>query len=176
MLSFVALDFETASYSRHSACEIGLARVEGGKVTAQVSWFIRPPERRFNFTYLHGIDWEMVKDAPDFSGVMPDIERFIDGADFLAAHNASFDRSVMRAACAYYGLSLPAQPYLCTVNLARRVWNIFPTKLDDVCGALKIGLERHHRAGFDALACAEIVRKALEKIGEPDFRTGYLPG
>jgi DNA polymerase III subunit epsilon len=175
MLTFIALDFETANYSRHSACEIGLTRVEGGAVTEKASWFIRPPERRFNFTYLHGIDWDMVKDAPDFGQLMPDVAAFIDGADFIAAHNAVFDRSVMAAVCAYYCVPQPAQPFLCTVNMARRVWNIYPTKLDDVCTALDIDLGRHHRAGFDALACAEIVRKALEKLGEPKFRADYLP-
>lgn len=174
MLNFVALDFETASYSRHSACEIALVKVEGGEVTAQNAWLIRPPERRFDFTYLHGIDWEQVKDAPDFAQVMPEIDAFVDGVDFLAAHNASFDRSVMASACAHYHLEPPPQPYLCTVTLARRVWNIFPTKLNDVCAALDIDLTRHHRAGFDALACAEIVRKALDTLGEAAFRAGYL--
>lgn len=174
MLTYVALDFETANFHRHSACEIALARCEDGRVTAQESWLIRPPERMFQFTYLHGIDWAMVEDAPSFASLMPQIAAFLDGAEFIAAHNATFDRSVMEAACAYYRQDAPRQPYLCTVTLARRQWNIYPTKLPDVCAALGVTLERHHRAGSDALACAAIVSKALEDLGESEFRAAWL--
>lgn len=171
MISFVALDFETASYAATSACEIGLARFEGEKLVAQHSWYIRPPAREFRFTYLHGIDWETVQDAPDFAALKPELDDFIAGAEFLAAHNASFDQKVLRETSAHYGIDVPALPFLCTVKLARAVWNIYPTKLPDVCSALDITLGRHHRAGFDAEACGYIVSAALAHMGEAKFRT-----
>lgn len=175
MLPFVALDFETASYGAESACEIGLARFESDRLVAQKSWYIRPPSPEFRFTYLHGIDWDTVADAPDFAALKPELEDFIAGAEFLAAHNASFDARVMRASCAHYGLKEPAPPFLCTVKLARAVWNIYPTKLPDVCRALNITQGRHHRAGFDAEACGHIVSHAIVKLGEGPFRARYLP-
>jgi DNA polymerase III subunit epsilon len=175
MLTFAALDFETANTAQNSACEIGVVRVEGGQVAAEESFFIRPPSQRFQFTYLHGIDWSMVADAPPFDALMPKLNALFAGAAFLAAHYAPFDRSVMAATCAHYGLALPVQPFLCTVKLARAVWNIHPTKLDNVCEALGIDLKRHHRAGCDALACAEIVRRAMEKLGEKKFRDRFMP-
>jgi DNA polymerase III subunit epsilon len=175
MLTFVALDFETANTAPDSACEIGLVRIENGAVAMNRSWFVRPPTPEFFFTYLHGIDWATVKNAPTFAELMPELEPFFAGADFLAAHNAPFDRGVMAATCARYGLKPPSPPYLCTVQLARAVWNIYPTKLGDVCKALEIDLGRHHRASFDALACAGIVRKAVEKLGEAEFRERHLP-
>jgi DNA polymerase-3 subunit epsilon len=174
MLTFVALDFETATVARDSACEIGLVRVENGAVTAKECWFIRPPSKAFQFTYLHGIDWKMVKDAPTFAELMPRMNALIEGADFLAAHYAPFDRGVMSGTCDRYDLAPPRQPYLCTVRLARAVWNINPTKLNNVCEALGIDLGRHHRASFDAQACAEIVIKGIEKIGEATFRARHL--
>ena len=82
-----------------------------------------------------------------------------EGADFLAAHNASFDRGVLRACCARYGLDMPSQPFRCTVQIARRAWNIRPTKLSDVCRELVIPLN-HHEALSDARACAQIVLAA----------------
>jgi DNA polymerase III subunit epsilon len=174
MLTFVALDFETASFARDSACEIGLVRVEDGRVTAEETRFIRPPSKQFNFTYLHGIDWEMVKDAPSFGELMPEISRLFEGADFLAAHYAPFDKGVMANTCARYRLPPPPQPYVCTVRLARAVWNIHPTKLNNVCDALGLELGRHHRAGHDALACAGIVMKGIAEIGENAFRARHL--
>jgi len=45
------------------------------------------------------------------------------------------------------------------VQIARRVWNIRPTKLSDVCAKLRIALN-HPEALSDAMACAQIVLAA----------------
>jgi DNA polymerase-3 subunit epsilon len=45
------------------------------------------------------------------------------------------------------------------VQISRRVWNIHPTKLSDVCAKLRIALN-HHEALSDAMACAKIVLAA----------------
>ena len=102
-----------------------------------------------------------MRDAPDFGAHWPAIARLLRGADFLAAHNASFDRNVLRGACRRYGIAPPRKPFLCTVMLARRLWDIRPTKLPDVCRWLCIDLPRHHDPLHDARACAEIVRCGL---------------
>lgn len=163
-MTFVALDFETADPMRDSACALALVRVEGGRIVARESRLLRPPRREFYFTHIHGITWRMVEGKEPFEEAWPGMAPILEGAEFLAAHNAGFDRSVMRACCERAGLAAPAAPYLCTVNLARRVWDIFPTKLPDVCGRLDIPL-RHHDAGSDAEACATIVMKAMEVSG-----------
>jgi len=175
MITFVAVDFETATTSRSSACEIGLVRVEGSKVTGRSVFLIRPPSPQFLFTYLHGIAWDKVKSAPTFAELMPRIGAIFDGADFIAAHYAPFDRGVLQGTCEHYGIEAPLHPFVCTVRVARDVWNIRPTKLPDVCSALGIPLKRHHRASYDALACARIVQKALERTGEAQFSVDYLP-
>jgi DNA polymerase-3 subunit epsilon len=97
-----------------------------------------------------------VRNAPAFADVWADAVRMTEGAEFLAAHNASFDRSVLRACCERYGLAAPATPFECTVAMARRTLGIFPTKLPDVCRHLRIPL-KHHDAMSDAEACARIV-------------------
>src|SRR5689334_4142927 len=138
MPRFAAIDFETADNGRDSACAIGITVVEGGAVVAQAHHFIRPPRERFLFTYIHGIRWDDVRERPDFGALWPEIRPLVDGADFLAAHNASFDAGVLRACAAAAGIALNPKPFLCTVRLARDVWQIFPTKLPNVCGALGI--------------------------------------
>jgi DNA polymerase III subunit epsilon len=154
--TFVALDFETADYSRDSACALGLVRVENHRIVQRTYHLIRPPRRRFVFTYLHGITWEDVAGQPTFAELWPSLTPILDGADFLAAHNASFDRSVLNRCCETAGLALPALPFQCTVQLARQTWNIYPTKLNNVCDHLGITL-KHHFAASDAEACALIV-------------------
>lgn len=159
--SFVAIDFETADPGRDSACAVGVVRVEGNRIVRRESRLIRPPRREFVFTYIHGISWEHVADAAPFVEVWSELRGIVEGADFLAAHNAPFDRGVLGACCRSANLEPPAIPFECTVRHARRRWGIRPTTLPDVCRVLGIGL-RHHDALSDAEACARIMMACLQ--------------
>jgi len=163
MTRFAAIDFETASHGRDSACAVGVAVVEDGRIVREVYELIRPPSRQFVFTPIHGLSWNDVKSAPLFDAVWAGIARELKGVEFLAAHNAPFDKGVLGACCATYGLPVPPLPFVCTVRLARAQWDIHPTKLPDVCRHLGIDL-RHHQADSDAQACARIVM-AAEQAG-----------
>ena len=160
-MNLVAIDFETADNGRDSACAIGMVRVIDSTIVDQQSYLIRPPRREVRYTHIHGLSWADVVEAPTFAERWPDIQGFIGEADYLAAHNASFDRGVMNGCCDAAGMAPPGQRWLCTVKLARQTWNIRPTKLPDVCRHLVIPLN-HHDAASDALACANIVVSALE--------------
>lgn len=159
--SFVAIDFETASHDRASACAVGLVRVEQGQIVERATRLIRPPDSYFCFTDIHGLTWDDVADEPAFREVWRDLKALLDGAQFLAAHNAPFDQSVLRACCRQARLRPPPQSFVCTVALAREVWDIYPTKLPTVCRRLRIPL-KHHDASSDAEACARIVLAAAK--------------
>ncbi len=165
-MRFAAIDFETANHDRPSACAVGLVVVEGARVVDRLYELIRPPTRHFYFSYLHEITWEDVEHAPSFAEVWPDLGRVIRSVDFLAAHRAPFDRSMILSCCHAYGLAYPEKPFVCTVRVARQVWGIYPTTLVDVCARLGIPL-RPHQADSDAEACARIVIKAA--------RRGWVP-
>ena len=153
---FVAIDFETADYGPDSACAVGLVRVEGLTVVHRQAVLIRPPRSRFVFTHIHGITWEMVKEAASFADVWISLAPLLDGASVLVAHTAPFDRRVLATCCAAGGLRVPDLPFLCTVQLARRHWGQKPNDLPSVCRRLGIDLV-HHEPGSDAEACARIV-------------------
>src|SRR5262245_27458657 len=123
--TFAAIDFETADYGRDSACAVAVVRVEGHAIVDRAFYYIRPPRRHFVFSYLHGISWRDVVDAPTFRQLWPSLRTKLAGVEFLAAHNARFDRSVLHACCAQASLHAPAPPFQCTVQLARTVWNIY---------------------------------------------------
>lgn len=160
---FVALDFETADQGRDSACSVGVVRVEGDRITDRRIHFIRPPRSHFVFTHIHGIAWQDVREEPAFNEVWPALLPLFTGAQFVAAHNASFDQGVLRACCNAAGLGQLGLPFVCTMKLARRIWDLYPTKLSDVCRSLEIPLN-HHEALSDAEACAKIVIQAGPKI------------
>src|SRR5947209_7302777 len=130
---FVAIDFETADTGSDSACAVALVRVEGWEVVAKTARLIRPPRRYIRFSYIHGIEWSDVADQPPFCDVWREISPILDGASQLVAHNAPFDRGVLRASCESAGLEMLAVPFLCSLQIARRTWNLRPANLPAVC-------------------------------------------
>lgn len=156
---FVAIDFETADHYPDSACAVGLIRVEGGRVVRRVRQFIRPPRDVMIFTHIHGITLDYLEDKPDFEQAWPVLEPILEGAAFIAAHNAGFDRSVLHACCDAAGLDRPELPWVCTVRQARNALGIYPANLANVCRVMGFKLN-HHEALSDAEACARIVMAA----------------
>ena len=116
----VALDFETADNGADAACALGMARVRGSRVEDVFYRLIRPPRRRVWYTDIHGITWNMVKNCPSFGELWPECSAFLQGADYLAAHNAPFDRRILWGCCAAAGVAAPAVAFRCTVRWARR--------------------------------------------------------
>ncbi|CCG09422.1 3'-5' exonuclease [Pararhodospirillum photometricum] len=181
-VSAIAIDFETASTSRASACAVGLAWVANDRVVHTAHRLIRPPELRFDpfAISIHGIRPEMVVDKPEFPEIWREIAPHLGGA-LLLAHNAAFDMSVLRAILEVYGLPRPTVRSLCTVKVARHVWPALPHhRLPDVAGHLGIRLH-HHNAASDAGACAEIALSAARARALPGVTAlpehlGIVPG
>ena len=160
MTTFVAIDFETADHYRDSACAVGAVLVENGRIAERYHQLIRPPRTEFVFTHIHGLTWNDVRDSPTFGQMWSALDDFIDEAEFLVAHNASFDRGVLHACCEAAKIAPPRHQFRCTVQMARSKWNLPSAKLPIVCKHLRISLD-HHNALSDAEACATIAIKAL---------------
>lgn len=156
MSTFLAIDFETANKQADSACAVGLVWVEHNQIVQQDYYLIRPPKNNFSFTYIHGIRWEDVVNKADFGTLWSSIKDDLRDVEFIAAHNASFDKGVLYACCDTYSVTRPKQEFICTVRLAREIWGIYPTKLPNICEYLGIELN-HHQALSDAEACACII-------------------
>ena len=169
-MSVVAIDFETANERRDSACAVGLAWIEGGRVVRRESRLIRPPQMRFSpgNIRIHGILPADVRDAPNCAEVMAEFLPDLSGG-LMLAHNAGFDMGVLAASLAAWGETVPELAGFCTLQIARR---IFPDPaghgLAKVAGRLGIRFE-HHDAAEDAYACAEIALAALRETGATDI-------
>ncbi|MBP2300245.1 3'-5' exonuclease [Azospirillum picis] len=162
----VAIDFETANETRTSACSIGVAWIDDGRVTATEEHLIRPRDLRFNpfNSAIHGIRKEDVADAPEFPEVWAALRERLQGR-LILAHNAAFDISVLRHTLSAYELDWPACDYLCTVVLARRAWpDLTGHRLNHLAEFLGIALD-HHNAGSDAEACGRIALAAARALG-----------
>lgn len=171
-MTFLAIDFETANYKRNSACALGLARVVDGAIVDQRTYLIKPPTMDFYFTYLHGISWSMVANEPTFGELWEAIEPMFRGVDFVVAHNAAFDKGVLRACCEHYDIEFPQIRFECTVKKSRELWGIYPTKLNNVCEYFNIPLN-HHEAGSDTEACARIMIEAVKEMNRKEKKSPF---
>ena len=145
-LRTIAIDFETANPRPGNACALGLAWIEGGRVTRIEERLIRPREMRFTFTWVHGITAADVREAPEFPEVFEEFRPDLKGA-LLLAHNASFDAGVMRGCARAYGMKSPRLSYLCTLGIARSVWPELRSKsLDNVARHLGFKFRQTLRA------------------------------
>ena len=134
---FVAIDFETATRSRASACAVGLAFVSGGRISDVKRWLIQPPGNEYEGINIsiHGITPKMTADSPEFAEVWPEVMSLIPGMP-LVAHYAAFDIGVLRASLAASSEPWPTLTYLCTCVLSRHAWpGRISYRLDDIVNA-----------------------------------------
>lgn len=166
-MRFLAIDFETATASRDSACAIGIAAVDGGRIVSSSSYLIQPPQNRYSpFNIgVHGITPAMTADAAPFMTVMEAVLEWADGLP-LVAHNASFDMSVLRAGFESGAYPYPRRDYYCTLLMSRSALPGLPDyKLPNVLAAVGGAMTNHHDPKADAVACAEIAL-ALARLSE----------
>lgn len=168
-MDFITLDFETANASRNSVCAIGLAKYENGLLVDTLETLIDPEDYFDSYnTYIHGINEEMVEDAPTFNEFYPTLQNFIENK-LLIAHYAAFDMSVLRHACDKYSLDYPTFKYSCTYQLSKK---IIPGEINYKLNTLaeKYGIEfEHHDALDDAKACGNLLVNLFNEVETNDF-------
>ncbi len=170
-VDFTAIDFETANSSPASACSVGLVRVRDGEVVATTGWLIRPPAGHDDFQEwnirIHGIQPEDVADAATWPAQFDRLCAFA-GADVLVAHNAGFDLSVLRKSSEVTGLVCPPYRSLCSLQVARKVYDLDSYRLPKAAAAAGFGEFPHHDALADARACAQILIDAARRTRVAD--------
>ncbi len=156
---FLAVDVETNGRAGElcELTEVGAVLVGGGELHDRFESLVRvqqPLSRGIErFT---GITQAMVDAAPEPAGVLEELAELARDR-VLIAHNASFDRRALAQACERAGVEWPRPPFLCTVNLARKLAPLSrQRKLGALAESLGIEVEGAHRALIDAETCARV--------------------
>lgn len=157
MNSFTAIDFETAQGYRWSICQVGLVRVENGKIVEEINLLVQPPNNYYweRFTDIHGISASDTRNSPTFDKVWHQIEPFITNQNVVAHNGLSFDFPVLSETLGYYGMQAPHYEKHCT-------YRMFKDNLASLCKIHGIALN-HHDALSDARACAELFMMDVSK-------------
>ena len=157
----VCFDIETTGLkvTQEAITEIGAVRLRNGEIVETFQTFV-DPERRLTpeIIGLTGITDDMLRGAPKLKDALTAFLAFAGDAP-LAAHNAEFDISFIRAGCQKCGI--PFEPtYIDTLILAQ---NLLPGlgkyKLDIVAEHLQLPQFNHHRASDDAVPVAQMLTK-----------------
>lgn len=160
--TFVAIDFETATGNRNSACAVGIVTFENGEITEEFYCLIQPPENKYHWANIrvHGIREEDTVKEAFFKEVFPEIYKRLKGKT-IVAHNESFDRSVLSKSMVFYGISAPDlqlhNKWECTMQIYKSK-DYKPADLASCCHAMNIELQ-HHEALSDARACGNLYYK-----------------
>ena len=164
----VCFDIETTGLkvTQEAITEIGAVRLRNGEIVETFQTFV-DPERRLTpeIIGLTGITDDMLRGAPKLKDALTAFLTFAGGAP-LAAHNAEFDISFIRAGCRK--CSIPFEPtYIDTLILAQ---NLLPGlgkyKLDIVADHLQLPQFNHHRASDDAVPVAQMLTKFFPMLEE----------
>jgi len=158
---YIAFDVETPNRLNHRMSAIGITVIENGRITDAFDSLV-DPETDFEpyNTWLTGIDEYAVRGAPTFPQLWPTIEPLL-RSGVLVAHNAAFDLRVLRSCLQDYDIDWKNRAeYLCTVQIGRKLLPGISHRLDALCRYYGIDL-KHHRAGSDSHACAEILLRYL---------------
>lgn len=163
---FVAIDFETMTGLRTSACAVGMVKVIDGQIVQQFYSLINPvrdeyTDRELNRN-IHGIALETAEKAGTFADLYPTMCAFIESYP-LVAHNKSVEVGIIESLQRYYGLSgIRTDNAICTYQLTGK-------SLSKCCEEYGIKETSHHNALWDAEVCARIY---LELIGKPILPQG----
>ena len=165
---FIAVDVETAAYDSASICQIGLAFVGFDGLIQTYSTYVDPlVQFAEGNTRLHGIDAKTVKDAPTFAQILPELRGLLEKHPLV--QHSRFDERAFDGACRLAGLPLLKSHWTDSVAVARKAWPELRGNGGHSLGNLKkvLGLQfRHHDAGEDARAAAEVILKAEKRMGQ----------
>ncbi len=171
--TYCVLDLETTGFSpvTEKITEIGIMKLEDGKVIDKFSCFVNPekpiPSKVVEVTQITD---DMVKDAETIEKVFPKMLDFIKGS-VLVAHNAGFDIGFLKHNARVLGYDFDFT-YVDTLSLAKELFPDFKTyKLGRIAKNLGIKVEVAHRALDDVDTTVKVFHIMVEKLKERGAKT-----
>lgn len=168
-VTFCVVDLETTGGGQADAItEIGAVKTRGGEVVGEFQTLVNPNTSIPPLiAVLTGITDELVARAPRLGEVLPAFLEFARNT-VLVAHNAGFDVSFLKRACAEHGYAWPGNAVIDTVALARQTLlrdEVPNVKLATLARHFKATVAPNHRALSDARATVDVLHGLIERTG-----------
>lgn len=175
---YAIVDIETTGgyAANNDITEVAIVLHDGQKVTSRYETLIKPIREipRYIQT-LTGISPELVKNAPSFFEVAPEIAGILKDRIFIA-HNVNFDYSFLKLHLEQANQELNCQK-LCTVRLTKKVFpGLLSYSLGNLCRHFGIEIAKRHRAGGDADGTTKLFELLLENGADTHIKTFIKKG
>ncbi|MEQ8156884.1 MAG: DNA polymerase III subunit alpha, partial [Clostridiaceae bacterium] len=171
--TYCVLDLETTGFSpvTEKITEIGIMKIQDGKIIDQFSCFVNPEKRiPARVVEVTNITDDMVRTAETIEKVFPKMLEFIEGS-VLVAHNAGFDVGFLKHNARVLGYDFDFT-YLDTLSLAHELFPEFKTyKLGRIAKNLGIEVKVAHRALDDVATTVKVFNIMLEMLKERGVKT-----
>ena len=167
------LDFETTGLrvgKDDRIVEIGVVRMDperGGRWSETRFETLVNPQRAIpgRVVKIHGITDSMVRTAPRFAEVAPELLALLEGA-VIVGHNATFDLAFLMRECRRDGVATPELgPVIDTLQVSRHVFGFYRCNLVSLAERMGIAHRRAHTALGDAETTLFVLRKMLDALG-----------
>lgn len=161
---FTVVDVETSGLNPRwrRVLQVAIVRCRGdGTVIDRWSTLVNPGRwRGVGPTRIHGITRSMLRSAPRFREIAPEVARRLNG--IVVGHNVEFDWAFLTREFRRAGQSAPAPELLCTLSLSRAADPMREQRHRLIDVAERAGLAFTHP--HDALADAEVTAAALPHL------------
>ena len=167
------LDFETTGLvagKDDRIVEVGVVRIDperGGRWSETRFESLVNPERAIpgRVVKIHGITDSMVRTAPRFDAVAPELLSLLEGA-VVVGHNVPFDLAFLLRECRRNGVAAPELgPVIDTLQVSRHVFGFYRCNLVSLAERMGIAHRRAHTALGDAETTLFVLRKMLDALG-----------
>lgn len=175
-LAFVDTETTGLSVTRDRIIEIGIVRVENGKIVAKYQTLLNPQTFLSSFiTTLTGITENELENAPTFRSVKKDIFDLLKNAVFVA-HNVRFDYNFLRNEFKREDITFSSK-HFCTAALSK---NLFPNlshhNLDSIIQKYHFICKNRHRAFDDAEVLWKFYKKLQKEIPRERLEVAVAQG
>lgn len=176
-MDFITLDFEIANRNMNSACSLGMVFVQDDKIIDEKYFLIKPPTSYMDpaMSKIHKLTWNDLKDAPTFDDIWDEISHYFHNENYVMAHNAQFDMSVLKNCLLTYDLEDPFFNYICSIPFSTRACRGegIPNTLKARTERFGVTIDNHHNALSDAKAVAELALACMKSKRRKSIHT-YL--
>jgi DNA polymerase-3 subunit epsilon len=171
----VVLDTETTGLSPalgHRVVEVAAVRLEGWQQVDSFSSLINPGRpMEAGASRVNGIYDEDLVDAPPFAEIAGQLQQVLQGA-VLVAHNAHFDAAFLGMEtdllrfhpASSQTIQTLTNPWLCTLQMARRLFYFERNSLGQVARSLGVRTGRAHRALNDVHTTIAIFKRMVHQL------------
>jgi DNA polymerase III epsilon subunit family exonuclease len=165
------VDLETTGldFRREKIIEVAAVKLLNDEIVDTFETLVNPMQHIRNSSInIHGINEEMILEAPTIDEVLPELLDFIEDKP-LIGHNVIFDYSYINyASLVLYGKELKNK----RIDTLKMFKEVFPEErshgLEALLNRFKVKLETHHRAMADAYGLAQVYGK-LRALYEERF-------